>query len=323
LDEALGLKELAKQQLPDLFEQLNQLSGLTTAGGDPLVRTEELERLVGQIQRISRDVQGDVTDINEALRDSTDKELKLFEATAKVTNENLAEVNAQLELMGKNIEGFNDALPDILKLVREGTRVTGSGGTAAQVRFNDPTALALQAGNLIDAAAGRGVELTAGEDLGKTAVALGDAADSLRRLVAFQEEFGGSIRIPAGAGGQASGGLIRGRGTGTSDSIPAMLSNGEFIINAATTRFFGSNFFSGLQKFARGGLTVPRFGVGGLVGGIPGFEPVIQAAGAGGAPVNIHLPSGDVVRLREGQTDSQTVIRMFRREARKRGTRGA
>ncbi len=36
----------------------------------------------------------------------------------------------------------------------------------------------------------------------------------------------------------AEGGLITGPGTGTSDSIPAMLSNGEYVINAASTRQF-------------------------------------------------------------------------------------
>jgi hypothetical protein len=34
----------------------------------------------------------------------------------------------------------------------------------------------------------------------------------------------------------ATGGLIRGPGSGTSDSIPTMLSNGEYVINAAATR---------------------------------------------------------------------------------------
>jgi len=35
--------------------------------------------------------------------------------------------------------------------------------------------------------------------------------------------------------GAAMGGYIRGAGTGTSDSIPAMLSNGEYVVNAAST----------------------------------------------------------------------------------------
>src|SRR5262249_22648610 len=36
-------------------------------------------------------------------------------------------------------------------------------------------------------------------------------------------------------GGDAEGGLITGPGSGTSDSIPRMLSNGEFVVNAAAT----------------------------------------------------------------------------------------
>jgi hypothetical protein len=36
--------------------------------------------------------------------------------------------------------------------------------------------------------------------------------------------------------GFANGGYVRGPGTGTSDSIPAMLSNGEFVVNAKATK---------------------------------------------------------------------------------------
>jgi len=320
LDEALGLKELAKQQIPDLFNQLTELSKLTTGEGTPLVPTGDLEALVGQVQALSGDVQVDVARINESLKESTETTLETFKNTAKITNEQLAEVNGQLQLMAKNIEGFNKAIPEIIRQVQGGD-ITGG----------------IVAGDVGDVAAGvsgpqtlAGIETAIGlaggatEGLADTIESQGDATEGLTgavtALTASNLEISAALE---GRRGIASGGLISGRGTGISDSIPAMLSNGEFVINAATTRFFGSPFFQGLQRMARGGLTVPRFGVGGMVGGISGFEPVIQAAGAGGAPVNIHLPSGDVVRLREGQTDSQTVIRMFKREARKRGARGA
>ena len=45
--------------------------------------------------------------------------------------------------------------------------------------------------------------------------------------------------IQVQAGGRASGGFVSGQGTGTSDSIPAMLSNGEFVVNARSTAMFG------------------------------------------------------------------------------------
>lgn len=42
------------------------------------------------------------------------------------------------------------------------------------------------------------------------------------------------------------GGLVRGPGTGTSDSVPAMLSNKEFVIPAAVVRAKGIDFFEDL-----------------------------------------------------------------------------
>jgi hypothetical protein len=56
----------------------------------------------------------------------------------------------------------------------------------------------------------------------------------------------------------ASGGHISGPGTGTSDSIPAMLSAGEFVHTAAATEHYGLNFMHAvntmqLPKFASGG----------------------------------------------------------------------
>ena len=54
--------------------------------------------------------------------------------------------------------------------------------------------------------------------------------------------------------GFADGGLIQGAGTGTSDSIPAMVSNGEYIIPAATVKKLGTGFLDNLPRFASGGL---------------------------------------------------------------------
>ena len=348
LDEALGLKELAKNQLPDLFEQLEELSGLTTAEGRPLVSTDQLEQLVGQVQRLSQEVQDDIPGINKSLKNFTETALVDFSATATITTDALKDVTAELELMSKNIQGFSRVLPLLTRRLAEGAGITGAAGTQAggdrgvgsAAFINERTTAQRDTIEVARAQAEATANQTA-EQLAATRAtaqareATVSLAQTIERINAAENERinlerrgrQGPQRSPqevieALAGG-ASGGLVRGSGSGTSDSIAAMVSNGEFIVNAATTRMFGSPFFHGLQSIARRRLSVPRFGVGGLVGATPGFEPVVQAAGAGGAPVNIHLPSGDVVRLREGQTDSQTVIRMFRREARKRGTRGA
>jgi hypothetical protein len=59
-----------------------------------------------------------------------------------------------------------------------------------------------------------------------------------------------------GVPGIAGGGLMRGPGTGTSDSIPAYLSNGEYVIREAAVRKYGVHMFDELNsaRFATGGL---------------------------------------------------------------------
>lgn len=59
--------------------------------------------------------------------------------------------------------------------------------------------------------------------------------------------------------GIATGGYITGPGTGTSDSIAARLSNGEYVIRAAAVDRYGVDFFHRLNAM--------RFANGGLVGG--------------------------------------------------------
>lgn len=73
----------------------------------------------------------------------------------------------------------------------------------------------------------------------------------------------------------ARGGPIRGRGTGTSDSILSWLSNGEFVVRAKAVRKWGVNALNrlnaGIPAFASGGLAMPRsspsFALGGNGGG--------------------------------------------------------
>ena len=83
--------------------------------------------------------------------------------------------------------------------------------------------------------------------------------DNIGPMVAGLGKFIGKI----GSGimsifGFAEGGYVSGRGTGTSDSIPAMLSNGEFVVNAKATKKFApllSSINSGsFGKFAGGGM---------------------------------------------------------------------
>jgi hypothetical protein len=94
-------------------------------------------------------------------------------------------------------------------------------------------------------------------------------------------EPAGRAQVPTGplVGGQlrpARGGYIVGPGTGTSDSIPAMISNGEFVMNARATK----QFLPMLQKMNK---AFPAFASGGSVNGASGGRDVY--AGAGGTDV--------------------------------------
>jgi len=63
---------------------------------------------------------------------------------------------------------------------------------------------------------------------------------------------------------KAAGGLITGPGTGTSDSIPAMLSKGEYVIKASAVSAYGTDFMNALnqQRVGMGSLSSLTGGAG-------------------------------------------------------------
>ena len=67
--------------------------------------------------------------------------------------------------------------------------------------------------------------------------------------------------------GKANGGYISGPGSGTSDSIPAMLSNGEYVISAKAVQAAGLPMLDRINKMSKGGpvYDVPSYSMGGRV----------------------------------------------------------
>jgi len=121
--------------------------------------------------------------------------------------------------------------------------------------------------------------------------ALSSSFDSLVSLVTglFSNNSGGSLgftqleTVSVLAAGvktffAANGGLVFGPGTGTSDSIPAMLSNEEFVINAKATKRHRN-----LLEAINSGR-IPRLANGGIVG-LPSNDLSISTA-TSGSPVN-------------------------------------
>ena len=61
------------------------------------------------------------------------------------------------------------------------------------------------------------------------------------------------------AAGYASGGLIRGPGSSTSDSIPANLSNGEFVMKASAVSTYGVDFMNAINQMKVSSPARPTF----------------------------------------------------------------
>lgn len=113
---------------------------------------------------------------------------------------------------------------------------------------------------------------------------------------------GGGMALGFATGGlvkAATGGYISGSGTGTSDSIPAMLSNGEYVINAKSTEQFmpllnaiNTGKFKG---FSSGGVVMKSRGA--SASGLPSSGIMNSMAVSKQPIININaMDSQDVIR---------------------------
>lgn len=91
----------------------------------------------------------------------------------------------------------------------------------------------------------------------------------------------------------AAGGYVSGPGTGTSDSIPARLSNGESVINARSTAMFGP-LLSSLNQAGGGVAFNPAAG-----GQREGYEFLAAAVAAGMKSVNLHVAVDEVTKVQD------------------------
>jgi hypothetical protein len=96
-------------------------------------------------------------------------------------------------------------------------------------------------------------------DLNQTKVRNANRIDSLRAQLA---------QLPAAA----KGGLVKGSGNGTSDSITARLSNGEYVLRANAVKYYGTDFMNSLNQ-----MQVQTGSSGGQGGGVVYLSPEDRA----------------------------------------------
>lgn len=136
-----------------------------------------------------------------------------------------------------------------------------------------------------------------------------------------------------GGSGFASGGQVFGPGTATSDSIPAYLSAGEFVVRAKAVDHYGPQIFAALNSLRLPKFPVPRFNAGGIVDSINhsigalrfntgGMVPAMAGASGGGRSVTFVLDNQPV----EGFSGTDDAIdrlgRLFSRQKLTRASRG-
>jgi tail length tape measure protein len=120
----------------------------------------------------------------------------------------------------------------------------------------------------------------------------------------FGSLFGGSLPLPGdgafiGPVARADGGPISGPGGPRGDQIPAMLSSGEFVVNAAATSRHRSTLeaINSGRAFASGGIVTPSL-------------PLVHR---GGGDTSTTVRTGDTNITIQGNADEKTVV-MLRRE---------
>lgn len=135
---------------------------------------------------------------------------------------------------------------------------------------------------------------------------------SVKDTLASWFGFGGGDNAAASDGssgdnatGFATGGIVRGAGSGTSDSIRAWLSNGEGVIRAGAVQHYGESLIHALN-----GLSVPKTAF--ATGGIAGQQAPVAASGN---PLSLVVNGQTIRGLSADASASQELRKRFRRAA--------
>lgn len=147
----------------------------------------------------------------------------------------------------------------------------------------------------------------------------------------------GGADLPA----KAAGGLLRGPGTGTSDSILARVSNGEYVVRAAAVKKLGlarlnainqgrlpdlraaaMNVVESRRRAMRSAAErLPHFADGGLIGNSVGSLPRPGASGGASTILNLTLPGVGSFETRADAAVADSLARALRGAALKHGRR--
>lgn len=265
-DNLTEVQERLTKALPDgmqeagvaLVQELQDLGPAGAAKVQDLVDAsdKELRRLVDLSQQAGGDAADQLAnEINNARPAEFRYELKLVGESLQTIQATIAGAGEDLADWTISADGttaINEATQTVLKINEETGEITILGENTK----------ALQAAAI--------AKQTADGTTGTIKID-GDTEAARAALAAFRAQVQTSLSIPLVAKGvgvqtaRATGGAIHGPGTGTSDDIPAWLSNGEHVVTAAEVQAMGGH--ASVEKWRRMALAgdLPAFAYGGAV----------------------------------------------------------
>jgi len=214
----------------------------------------------------------------ERLQASLEEQIKIAQDDYKLAmdrlDNDLANAQAQMDAFNgidtsiKSVEAAIKALNGSLVAALAAKPVTGAGSAIANSAANNGTVVDTLYQQLFGREADAGGKQFWVDQLASGASTYQDIVDRMTQYAsAGDKAYMAGGKTPA----YASGGLVSGPGTGTSDSIMARLSNGEYVIRAGAVQAYGTDFLDQMNS-----LQVPAFAVGGPVLDVAG--PVRMAA---------------------------------------------
>lgn len=211
---------------------------------------------------------------------------KLDQEIAKL-KERRAEIQKQAEeARGSAVEGVKQGIATIEENV---TNVAGNMSNVTVNAFNSMSD-ALTDFVMTGKADFKGMAVSIMRDISNMIIKmmLFNAIKSAASAMGFGFADGGPV------GGYATGGHVIGPGTGTSDSIPAWLSNNEFVMTARTVDHYGVGFMTAINQ-----RKLPKFANGGRVGGggSPSYTGLLNRGDGGNISVKV-INNGEPMEAR-------------------------
>jgi hypothetical protein len=299
----LDIAAAERARIPELTKIADEMQAFADELGNPELQqaADKFRASFANIGKVVDESTVKIANLRDTLLGAVQSDLSNFLGSTIDQVSSLADAFRQLAL--SIVQSFQRVLGDILatqavEQIRKlfETSVTVSPQVAAAAA-TDHAAVSLGVAGATVLAGSQDLMGSATELAGSGFVLI-DAATQLS-IAAGELAAAGAASATTSLLGFASGGPVRGPGTGTSDSILARLSAGEFVMRADAVRRLGISFLSALNTGGRmptlkrpviGGL--PAFATGGLVTS----GDSVSASVSGGVDITVVADEGSILR---------------------------